>query len=134
MRTKSENPIELTRQICLKLLDDKMPQTKIARIIGKTQGYVSQIKKRYKLYGEDGLKEKKAKGLNPKITESQKLALAKMIDSGAENFGFEGAIWTRKRIKKLIEEKFSILYSESQIGRILTKNGLFSSKTYQKGL
>lgn len=132
MRTKSENPIEYTRQICLKLLAQKMKQAKIAEIIGKTQGYVSQIKKRYEMYGEQGLKEKKAAGAACKISESQKASLEKMIDLGAENNGFEGAIWTRKRIKMLIEGHFSVIYSEKQIGRLLKKMGYSLQKPQKK--
>ncbi len=132
MRTKSENSIELTRQICLNLLAINMKQTEIAKIIGKTQGYVSQIKKGYKINGDASLKAKKAKGLSPKINESQKIDLGKMLDLGAENAGFEGAIWTRKRVKTVIEEKFSIVYSERQIGRILKNMGYSLQKPKKK--
>ena len=46
-----------------------------------------------------------------------------LINNGAEKYGFEGNIWTRKRIKLVIEETFDVKYCERQADRIVKKMG-----------
>jgi transposase len=132
MRTKSENIIEYQRTLCVKLKDEEFTQTQIANILGKTQGWVSQVLTKFKQLGEEGLKEKKAKGSTSKITVFQKDKLRILLNDGALKYGFEGDIWTRKRIKLVIEEQFGIQYSERHVDRILRKMGYSIQRPQKK--
>lgn len=132
MRTKAVNIVEYQRELCLKLKDEHFKQTKIASIIGKTQGWVSQVFTIFKQFGIEGLKEKKAKGSTSKITEQQKDILRIFLNNGALKYGFEGDIWTRKRIKLVIEELFCIQYSERHVDRILRKMGYSIQRPQKK--
>ena len=120
MRTKSPtNSIEYQRNLCVKLDEESFTQVRIAKIIGKTQGWVSQVLSKFKKGGLDELKEKKAKGASPKLTETQKQELSNIIDKGALAYGFEGDIWTRKRVQLVIKEQYNVQYSERHVGKIL---------------
>lgn len=132
MRTKAVNIIEYQRELCVRLRELKFTQHKIAEIVGKTQGYVSQVLEKFKQFGIEGLKEKKAIGIASKITDSQKDNLRTLLKNGAIKYGFEGDIWTRKRIKLVIEEQFGIQYSERHVDRILRKMGYSIQKPQKK--
>jgi len=128
MRTKVDSITEYVRKVCIKLHDENLKQTKIAEILGKSQGYVSQTLDIFRRLGFDGLKEKKAKGASSKLSDLQKEELRTLIKNGAVNYGFEGDIWTRKRIKLVIEEKFQIIYSERHTERIVKDMGFSLQK------
>ena len=132
MRTKTVNIVEYQRELCVKLKDESFKQTKIASILGKTQGWVSQVLIKFNEFGIEGLKEKKAKGSTSKITEPQKAKLRIILNDGALKYGFEGDIWTRKRIKLVIEEQFCIQYSERHVDRILRKMGYSIQRPQKK--
>lgn len=123
MRTKIENITEYTHALCIRLREENFKQIKIAEILDKSQGYVSQVLNKYKKHGYEGLKEKKAKGAESKINNTQKEELRIIIDTGAEAYGFEGDIWNRKRVKLVIEEQFGITYCERQADRIIKSLG-----------
>ena len=123
MRTKIENVTEYTHALCVKLREENFNQIKIAEILNKSQGYVSQVLSKYKKYGYEGLKEKKAKGADPKINNVQKEDLRIIINKGAEAYGFEGNLWNRKRLKLVIEEKYGVIYCERQVDRIIKSMG-----------
>ena len=59
------------------------------------------------------------KGAVARLNDEQKQHLTAIIDGGAVTYGFEGAVWTIKRVQRVIEEQFGVVYSQSQVGRIL---------------
>jgi transposase len=128
MRTRVENITEYQQRICVKLIEKGSKQAEIAEILEKTQGWVSQVYTKYKEFGLDGLKEKKAKGADSKLTIDQKNELRVLIKNGAESYGFEGNIWTRKRLKSVIVKHFCIEYSERHVGRIVKGMGFTIQK------
>ena len=128
MRTKIENVTEYTHIICVKLSKENFKQEKIAEILNKSQGWVSQILNKFEKEGYEGLKEKKAKGAISKLNDTQKEELRANINRGAEAYGFEGNIWNRKRVKLLIEERFGICYSERQSDRIIKGMGFTTQR------
>jgi len=128
MRTKIENITEYQHGLCVRLSNEGFNQSKIATLLEKTQGYVSQILKKFKQFGYEGLKEKKAKGAISKLTDLQKAQLKTLINDGAVKYGFEGDIWTRKRITLVIKETFNIIYSERHTERIVKKMGFSIQK------
>lgn len=128
MRTKAENILEYQQRLCVKLLDEGLKQCKVAEILEKTQGWVSQVFTKYKKFGFDGLKEKKAKGADCRLTTGQRIELRKIINNGAEVYGFEGDVWTRKRLRVVINEQFKIGYSERHVERIVKSMGFTIQK------
>ena len=80
--------------------------------------------------GKEALETSPRPGRPPKLSPS-----AKTLRGGAdrkatlpsgerpEHFGFRGEVWTRKRVRKVIKEKFKVEYDVSQVGRILDQIG-----------
>jgi len=82
-----------------------------------SQGRVSQI-----LEDEQApLSEGVYHGAPCKLNSVEEKKLQEYLDEGAESHGFEGRIWTAKRVKLLIQEKFSINYHPHHIPRLLRR-------------
>ena len=123
MRTRIENITEYTHALCVRFREENFKQSKIAEILDKSQGYVSQVLNKFHNYGYEGLKEKKAHGAISRLNDTQKEQLRIIINLGAEKYGFDGNIWNRKRVKLVIQESFGVVYCERQADRIVKSMG-----------
>src|SRR3954451_12457131 len=83
-------------------------QTHIAEALGVTQGAVSQWLQRATREGVAALRDHPAPGASPKLNPAQRVQLEDLLSQGAEAFGFRGALWTRRRVTRLIEEQFGV--------------------------
>ncbi len=119
MRLKDESAQKFRRQMVVRLHEEGHFQAKIAELLEISQSYVSQVLSRYKQQGSSALEVSRAKGAIARLDDQQKAQLSSIIDAGAPAYGFEGALWTSRRIKWVIEEKFGVLYSQRQVDRIL---------------
>jgi len=96
-------------------------QKDIAAALGVSEGAASQWMVRGRL-GE--LAAHPAPGKTPKLSRQDKHKLVEVLQAGAEAAGFEGAVWTAKRVRQVIQERFGVVYSERQVSRILKQMGL----------
>jgi transposase len=102
-------------------------QTKIADLLSISQPRVSQILKH-----PTGVLPQWGGHKNAKLSSEQKTQLSDFLEKGAEFFGFEGAIWTSKRVKQVIEEQFGVLYHVDTIPDILREIGFTPQKPQVK--
>ena len=79
-------------------------------------------------YGLHGAPHKKPTGRPPKLTPTQKEALAKLIEEGPVKAGFSGACWRSPMIQQLIYDRFGVLYNVFYIAQLLKNLGF----SYQK--
>jgi len=63
------------------------------------------------------------KGRKPRLTLDQKRELAGIIREGPEHSGLDTGVWTSPIIADLVRRRFKVLYSPSQIRRILHELG-----------
>ncbi len=98
-------------------------QQAIAEALGLSQGGVSYIIKRAQEGGEEALQKKKAPGAKPRLNPEQKEELLAKLEQGSEAFGFEGDVWTTKRIAQMIHEEFGVSYHHDYIGPLLRSLG-----------
>ena len=57
--------------------------------------------------GKKALKTSPRPGRPPKLSEEERTErLPSLLEKGSEHFGFRGEVWTRKRVRKDIEEEF----------------------------
>lgn len=94
-------------------------QQAIADALGLSQSGVSRIIKRGREGGKAALKTRQAPGAKPRLSQVQKAELLEKLKQGAEAFGFEGAVWTTRRIARLIEDEFGVHYHPDYIGPLL---------------
>ena len=79
-------------------------------------------------YGLKGAPHQKPTGRPPKLTPTQKAALATLIDEGPVKAGFSGACWRSPMIQQMIYDRFGVLYNVFYIAQLLKNLGF----SYQK--
>lgn len=79
-------------------------------------------------YGLKGAPSKKPTGRPPKLTSTQKAALATLLDEGPGKAGFSGACWRSPMIQQLIYDHFGVFYNVFYIAQLLKNLGF----SYQK--
>lgn len=109
-----------------RLLLDGMQQAQVARAVGVTRKAVNLWNKQLAESGLHGL-EGRPRGRPAGLSDEQKAELLRLLTNGALAQGFATELWTVRRVRQLIEERFSRPYSESQVHRILVGLG-FSSQ------
>lgn len=96
----------------------------------------SQIYKWLALYREggfDALKQKIAKGREPKLKASALEKLYVIVTSNnPTQLNVEFALWTRSMIRELIRDEFDVKLSDVSVGRLLRKLGLSPQKPLRK--
>jgi len=107
-------------------------QRAIAEALGVTQGAVSQWIARGKDGGSEALRNRKSPGAPRRLTSEQREQLPRLLERGAEAFGFRGDIWTRARIAAVIKREFGVSYHRDHIGRLLTDIGWSVQKPVER--
>jgi transposase len=79
-------------------------------------------------YGLQGAPHKKPSGRPPKLTPTQKEALAELIAEGPVKAGFSGACWRSPMIQKLIYDRFGVFYNVFYIAQLLKNLGFSFQK------
>ena len=79
-------------------------------------------------YGLQGAPRTKPTGRPPKLTPTQKAALATLIEEGPVKAGFSGACWRSPMIQQLIYDRFGVFYNVFYIAQLLKNLGF----SYQK--
>ncbi len=99
-------------------------QEQVAEALGVTQGAVSQWAKRAKEGGGvKALRRRKAPGGQSRLRPEQKAQIPRLLEEGAQAFGFRGDIWTCGRIAQVIRRTFGVSYHPAHVSRILKECG-----------
>ena len=97
-------------------------QKDIAEALDVSEGAVSQWLQKAREGGKKALRTTPRPGRPPKLSETERTEeLPKLLEKGAEHFGFRGDVWTRGRVREIVKEEFGAEYDVSQIGRILAE-------------
>src|SRR5215208_6968325 len=79
-------------------------------------------------YGLQGAPRQKPTGRPPKLTPTQKAALATLIDEGPSKAGFSGACWRSPMIQQLMYDRFGVFYNVFYIAQLLKNLGFSFQK------
>ncbi len=101
------------------LWQQEWKQKDIAKALGVSKGAVSQWLKRARTEGTEGLRRHPAPGAQPKLSAEQLAALPRLLDRGAEAFGFRGQVWTAQRVAEVIRRQFGVSYHPGHCSRLL---------------
>jgi transposase len=95
-------------------------QREIACALGVTPGAVCQWMKRAEAgAGPEALRKRKAPGAACRLTPNQQIQVLKWLCQGAQAHGFQGELWTRKRVARLIERKLGVRYHPGHVSKLL---------------
>ena len=86
----------------------------------------------WKKEGREGLLAKKKPGPDPKFNPYHKERLQVYLVQGAMAHGYESDLWTLPRIARLVEEKFGLKASRSEVWRLLRSMGWSSQKPLKR--
>jgi transposase len=84
-----------------------------------TEGAVSQWMKMAREQGEEGLRGKIAGGRASRLTKEQLQQLPRLLEQGAQAYGFAGAVWRPSRVAVLIYQQFRVRYHPAHMSRLL---------------
>ena len=105
-----------------------LTQQEVAKVFQVSQGLVSPIYARYRQDRAAGRQGSSAPGASAKLMATQRERLGTLLDQGAPAHGFEGECWTRKRVRRLIEQAFGVTDEVSSVGRVLRALGFGRQK------
>lgn len=114
---------EKRRERAYELSQQGWRQKEIAEALGVSKGAVSQWMARVREEGATGLKSHPAPGGQSKLSVEQLAALPAILAKGAEAYGFRGAVWTRARIRQVIEEVFGVSYHVDHMSFLMRRIG-----------
>jgi len=106
----------------------KLSQAEIARQLGVSRATVSAWAKVVESQGIKGLKSRKARGVEAKLSQEQKQGLKKIIEQGALRHGCPTDRWTLERIRQVIQEKFKTSFHPKYLSRLLRQLGFSPQK------
>ena len=90
-----------------------------ADIIGVGRRTLQDWIHRYRNSGMDGLIKGPFPGRKPKLSDAEKSELAEIIAAGPEAAGYDTGVWIAPIVAELVEKRYGVSYSSSQIARIL---------------
>lgn len=106
---------EQRRQRALALIAQGRRQGQIAEALGVSQAAVSQWLAADG--GQEGSQERQ--GRPAKLAGEHLRLVPDLLSHGAEAGRFRGEVWTCARVAAVIQEEFGVLYSPSQVSRLL---------------
>lgn len=107
---------EQRRQRAFALTAQGWKQDQIAEALGVSQAAISQWLAADR--GPNGSQEQR-RGRPAKLAGEHLRLVPDLLSHGAEVWGFRGEVWTCARVAAVIKEEFGVLYSPSQVSRLL---------------
>ena len=103
-------------------------QVEIASYLGVSQSTISEWIKEYKKKGISSFDYSNVGGSVRRISKKDQLNLIEILNKGALANGFDGDIWTRKRVQHIIKEQYKIDYGLTAVGDLLRDLGFTVQK------
>jgi len=123
---------EERRKRAYELVQTGWSQKKVAEAMGVTEGAVSQWMKRAREGGVEALRHQAPPGADSKLSAEQLAKLPAILARGAEANGFVGAVWTRARVRHVIQDVFGVSYHVDHMSYVLKKIGWSRQKPIRR--
>jgi len=132
-RKLSHSQSEYVRVQSVKMVrvQHKSPE-EVIKTFGLHRANIYKWLAKYDAGGFAGLKSTKAAGPTPKLDAKQEAQLAKLLLKNPLQLQFDFALWTIEMVKELISRKFSVGYSNVQVGRLVKKLGLSRQRPLER--
>jgi len=91
----------------------------LGRLLEVTRGSINRWLQWYQAMGAEGLRDAERPGPTPRLSESQKEDLARVIEAGPQAAGFASGVWTGPMIGDLIRRRYGVSYHNHHIPRLL---------------
>lgn len=115
----SKDANQSRRLLSLATVLDGMSREDAARIGGMDRQTLRDWVHRFNAQGPESLKDIRSKGLTQRHSPEQLAALSEIVETGP-NRAKDGVVrWRRIDLKRVVEERFGVVYHERTIGKIL---------------
>ncbi|MEZ5842094.1 MAG: IS630 family transposase, partial [Hyphomicrobiales bacterium] len=111
------------RLLAIAAVLDGMSRADAARIGGMDRQTLRDWVHRFNASGPDGLKTIWGSGRQPRLSAAQKAELAEIVEIGPDP-AVDGVVrWRRIDLKRVIEDRFGVVYHERSVGKLLEELG-----------
>ncbi len=115
----SRDPRQVRRFLALAAAYDGMSRTEAAKVGGMDRQTLRDWAHRFNEEGPEGLKHRSGAGRPRLLTQEQMSELSVIVDTGPDP-EVDGVVrWRRIDLKRVIEERFGVVYSERTISDLL---------------
>lgn len=120
---ETKNVNQSRRLLSLAAVLDGMNRSDAARVGGMDRQTLRDWVHRFNEAGPEGLKEAWYGGPEPRLSPDQKAELAAIVEAGPTP-EVDGVVrWRRLDLKRVIEERFGVVYHERYVGKLLKQLG-----------
>lgn len=118
---RSRDPRQIRRLLALAAVYAGMSRADAAQVGGMDRQTLRDWAHRFNAEGLEGLRERPGAGRPRQLTEAQMEELAEIVETGPDP-ATDGIIrWRRVDLKRVIEARFGVVYSERSISDLLAK-------------
>ena len=116
---RSLDPRQVRRPLSLAAVYDGMSRTEAAKVGGMDRQTLRDWAHRFNEEGPEGLKHRSGAGRPRLLTQEQMSELSAIVETGPDP-EVDGVVrWRRVDLKRVIEERFGVIYSERTISDLL---------------
>lgn len=118
---RRRDPRQIRRLLALAAVYDGMSRADAAKVGGMDRQTLRDWAHRFNAAGPDGLTNRAGAGRPRRLTEAQMRTLAEIVEAGPDP-AVDGVVrWRRIDLKRAIEERFGVIYSERTISDLLRR-------------
>ena len=118
---RSRDVRQARRLLALAAVFDGMSRAEAARIGGMDRQTLRDWAHRFNAEGPEGLRNRAGAGRRRRLSEAQMQELAEIVETGPD-LKVDGVVrWRRIDLKRVIEERFGVTYSERAISDLLAQ-------------
>ena len=118
---RSRNNRQIRRLLALAAVYDGMSRTDAAQVGGMDCQTLRDWAHRFNAEGPDGLTDRARPGRECLLSDAQMAELAGIVETGPDP-AVDGVVrWRRIDLKRVIEERFGVVYSERSISDLLAR-------------
>lgn len=118
---RSGNPRQIRRLLALAAVYDGMSRAEAAKVGGMDRQTLRDWAHRFNESGPEGLTDQQRAGRPRQLSDAQMEELAEIVETGPDP-AVDGVVrWRRVDLKRVIEERFGVVYSERTISDLLAR-------------
>jgi transposase len=118
---RSQNPRQIRRLLALAAVYTGMSRAEAARVGGMDRQTLRDWAHRFNAEGPEGLRDRPRSGRPRQLTDAQMEELAEIVETGPDPT-VDGVVrWRRIDLKRVIEERFGVVYSERAVSDLLAR-------------